>query len=216
MKLEGKTVLITGAAKRLGRALAEAFSDRGASVLVHYKTSKKEAASLVSTLRSRGIKSESYQADLANLKSIQRMIKKIRRDRHRIDLLINNAALFYPTPFGRVSEKDWDAFLDVNLKAPYFLAQSIAPFMRRGGRIINISDRSATHPCRDFLPYCISKAGLLTLTEGLAKLLAPKVLVSAVCPGPTLPSSPLERRSVKRWGSVEGFVKEVLFLAGDH
>ncbi|MBI2082046.1 MAG: SDR family NAD(P)-dependent oxidoreductase [Deltaproteobacteria bacterium] len=218
MNLKGKTVLITGAARRLGRALAERFASKGSNVLIHYGKSRREALALVSNLRNRSVESDAYQAELSDLKSIARMVRKIRRDGYSIDILINNASIFYPAPFGRVKEGDWDAFLDINLKAPFFLIQSIAPLMRRGGRIINIGDRGGGRPDKNFLPYSISKAALIALTEGLAKILPPKIQIFAVCPGPILPASYLGkgrqkkvmgRMSKKWWGTVEDFVKAV-------
>jgi pteridine reductase len=136
--------------------------------------------------------------------------------------LINNASSFYPTSFGTITEAHWDGMLGIHVKAPFFLAQALSPLMKEkgAGRIINIADWTGLRPRKDYLPYCVSKGALLTLTQALAKELAPEVLVTAVCPGPILPPESLDndedipkRTLLKKWGDVEEIARLVLFLA---
>lgn len=230
MTIEGKTVLVTGAAKRIGREIARAFAHRGARLLIHYNSSRKEAEALARELDDlSGSRSRLYRADLSNFSEIRRMGKKILKEVGGVDILVNNASIFFPTPFYSTTETEWDRFMAVNLKAPFFLSQNLAPAMKKKGKgragvakIINIADWTGLHPRKDYLPYCVSKGGLILLTEGLAKALSPEVLVTAVCPGPTLPSPGFSRRQraeiarttlVGRWGSPEDVAKTVLFLA---
>jgi NAD(P)-dependent dehydrogenase (short-subunit alcohol dehydrogenase family) len=219
MNLKGKNVLITGAAKRIGREIARQFAARGARVLIHYHSSRKEAETLA-----REIKGRLYRADLFKLNEIQRMTRKILKEVGAVDVLVNNASIFVKTPFGKITESDWDRILSTNLKAPFFLAQELGMRMKRkgAGRIINIADWAGLRPYTGYLPYCISKGALITMTQGLAKTLAPEVLVTAVCPGPILPPPDLPREEreraakktlVGRWGSPEDIARMTVFLA---
>lgn len=224
MNLTGKTVLVTGGALRIGRAIVLAFARRGANVLVHYHNSKKEAEDLVREIRRLGVEGQGFAANLSKLVEINRMTEQILKKRVGVDILINNASTFYPTPFGRTLEGEWQDILDVNLKAPYFLSQALAPSMKKKGegRIINISDISASKPYRDCLPYSLSKSALITLTEGLAKTLAPEILVTAICPGPILAPpgySAAQKRAIANktlvghWGRPEDVAGMVICLA---
>ncbi len=209
MKLEGKNVLVTGGTRRIGREIANAFARRGANVLIHSHSSPS---------------SGTLKADLLKVSEIDKMVKRILKESGGVDVLVNNASLFYRTPFEKVREKDWDDFLAIHLKAPFFLAQALAPTMKKrgGGRIINIADWSGLRPYRDYLPYCVSKGAMITMTEALAKTLAPEVLVTAVCPGPILPPESLSKKErddvarktlVRRWGRPEDVARLVVFLA---
>lgn len=220
MELKGKTVLVTGAAKRIGRALATGFAERGAQLLVHYHTSEEEAASLVEELP----EARAYRADLTQLSELKTVVQQIVADVGGVDVLIHNASLFFPTPLETTTEEQWDRLLAIHVKAGYFLAQGLAPTMRQrgAGRIIYLADWTGLHPKRDYVPYCTSKGALITMTQGLALELAPEILVNAVCPGPILPSPGMdakaqtqvrERTLLKRWGSTANLVRTVLFLA---
>ncbi len=223
MKLKGKNVLITGAAKRIGREIALEFAEHGANVVVHYQTSRTEAEQLVKKIRSKKVKAEAYQADLSDPTEIRRLTESIQKGFGSIDILVNNASVFFRTPLETATEADWNRFVSIHLKAPFFLAQALAPTMKkRGGRIINIADWSGLRPYRDYLPYCASKAGLINLTQGLAKTLAPKILVTAICPGPIFPPPTMSRKErgavakktlVGRWGTPEDIAKMAVFLA---
>ena len=224
MNLQGKNVLVTGAGKRVGREIARAFAERGANLLIHYRSSKREADSLAREVERFGCQARVYQADLLKVRDIKGLSTKILRDVGVVDILVNNASLFYPTRIEKVKEKDWDAFLSIHVKAPFFLAQALAPAMKKKGtgRIINIADWSGLRPYRNYLPYCVSKGAMITMTQALAKTLAPEILVTAVCPGPILPPTDLKRREKKEvarktlvghWGDPADIARMVVFLA---
>lgn len=224
MDLKGKVVLITGGAKRIGREIALGFAKRGAIVLVHYHTSKAEAEELAKDLKKRQVRCRTYQADLFNLVEVKRLAKGILKDFGVVDVLVNNAAIFFKTPFESTTEAEWDDLITVNLKAPFFLSQALAPAMKKkgSGRIIHIADWSGLRPYKDYLPYCLSKSGLIAMTQGLAKTLAPEVLVTAVCPGPILPPPDLGQKEIEgvakktlvgHWGRPEEIARMVVFLA---
>ncbi len=224
MDLKNKTVLITGAARRIGRALAEGFAERGAHVLVHYRNSESEAKELVTALMAKGVRSEAVQADLSSVAAIEALGQRLIRDYERVDVLVNNASTFYPTSLKTLNEAQWDEFIAIHIKAPFFLAQQLGPVMKHKGcgRIINIADWTGLRPQKNYVAYCTTKAALLALTQSLAKELAPEVLVTAVCPGPILAPLGMEapeqvgiadRTLVKHWGNPADLVKQVVFLA---
>lgn len=231
VKLSGKVVLITGAARRIGRSIALRLAAHGAVIAAHYNTGIREARSLKSEIEKQGGEAHLFQADFSFsgrplLPVIQKFLKKIYHETRRIDVLINNASIFYPTPFGKIAEKDWDQFLTVNLKAPFLLAQETGKKMlaQKSGKIINLVDWTGDRPYPDFLPYAISKAGLIAATKGLAKALAPYVQVAGIAPGPILPAekiSPSRRQKavahslLKRYGSPEDIAETVRFLIED-
>ena len=235
VKLSGKVVLITGAARRIGRSIALCLAARGAVIAAHYNTGIREAQQLKSEIEKQGGEAHLFQSDFSLpagrqafsgrpiLPIIQKFLKKVYDEVGRVDVLINNAAIFYPTPFGKVTEQDWDHFLTLNLKTPFFLAQEIGKKMlaRKSGKIINLVDWTGERPYPDFLPYAISKAGLIAATKGLAKALAPHVQVAGIAPGPILPAekiSPARRQKavahslLKRYGSPEDIAETVRFL----
>jgi len=222
MKLKGKTVLVTGAGRRVGRSIALALAERGARVAVHYNQSKKDAQTVVKEIEKRGGGAHSIQGDLAKARDCERIVQETVKVFGRLDVLVNNAAVFFKTPLFEVTEKDWDLTLDSNLKGSFFCARAAAKAMQsEGGKIINFADWSGFRPYIDYLPYCISKAGVIAMTKGLAKTLAPKIEVNAVAPGPILlPADldPIEKEEVerntplKRVGSPQDIVNAILFL----
>ncbi len=231
MNLQGKTVLITGAARRIGREIALTLVRRGARILIHYRDSKADALLLQAEIQTMGGEALRVKADFSHrprplLPVIQKFINEIYQKVANIDVLVNNASLFYPTPFGAIKESDWDAFLAVNLKVPFFLSQEIGKRMmqQKRGKIINLVDWTARRPHPKYLPYAISKAGLAAATEGLAKALAPHVQVISVAPGPILPTKdmkPNEKKAVagrtllKRFGHPKDIANTVRFLIED-
>lgn len=232
MKLAGKTVLITGAAKRLGREIALELAKRGANILIHYNRSEKDGRDLQRKILSLRVKAHLVQADFSHQgkaplqKRIQRFVKDVFSRVKRVDVLINNASIFYPTPFEEVTEKDWDEFLTVNLKVPFFLSQKFGLRMmeQKSGKIIQLVDWVGERPTKRFLPYAISKAGLVAATKGLAKNLAPYIQVIGVAPGPILPvvnATPKERQAaserslLKRYGHPQDIAKTIRFLIED-
>ncbi len=228
MELKGKTVLITGAARRIGREISVHLAKRGARILAHYRKSKKEILSLQREISEWGGEMIPLAADFSASGSltskIRQFVKLIYREVPQVDVLVNNASIFYPTPFGKITEKDWDAFLATNLKAPFFLSQEIGLRMIKrgsGGKIINLVDWTGERPSPHFLPYCISKAGLIAATKGLAKALAPQIQVSGIAPGPILPAQhaslkeqklAADKSLLKRYGHPRDIAQAVRFL----
>ncbi|MBL1142582.1 MAG: pteridine reductase [Proteobacteria bacterium] len=224
--MKNKTALITGAAKRIGAAIAEHLHQTGMDVIIHHNTSIKEANELTDKLNK--IRPDSAIAEQANLKyqeSCAALINSSLKFKGSIDVLINNASVFYPTPVTTLSNKQWDEIININLKAPLFLSQLAAPSLSKNkGCIINITDIHAKRPLKDYSVYSVSKAGLIMLTESLAKELAPNVRVNAISPGAiTWPEemsdkikhSILEHTALKKTGNMKDISKAVLFLIKD-
>ena len=223
MQINGKTALVTGAAKRVGRVIALELARKGCHVLLHYRNSKSEAEATAVEIRSKNANCHLFQADLGKNSNILNMVAAIFKKNLTVDFLINSASLFYKTPLDSVSEADWDKLVDTNLKGPFFLSKEIGKKMAdgSGGKIINIADWSGFRPYKDYAPYCASKGGLITLTKSLARDLAPKVLGNAIAPGPVLlPSnfSEVEKEAIKkktvlgRIGTPEDIAHAVIFL----
>ena len=235
MKLQGKTALITGAARRIGREIALTLAGRGVSIMIHYRQSMKDAGALKREIEAIGARAYLIDADFSVSKKMFQSVRGFVQKAFRIapiDILVNNAAIFYPVPFGRVGDREWDDFLTVNLKAPFFLAQEIGTRMVKrlksaGGecaKIINLVDWTVFRPPMRFLPYAIAKAGLAAATEGLAKALAPHVQVNSIAPGPILPAKGMTKREkrtvagrtlLKRFGHPNDIAQTVRFLCED-
>lgn len=220
MNLHGKTALVTGAAKRVGREIALALARHGANVVVHYRNSAADARRVVAEIKAAGVDALAVRADQGNARQVREAVAKATRHFGRIDVLINSASVYERTPFGKLTERDWDFHLDANLKGPFLFALEASRHMRRG-KIINIADWAAWRPYRHYLPYCVSKAGVICLTKALAKELAPRIQVNAVAPGPVLLPSGFtaaqkkavrEATLVKRLGSPQDVVNAVLYL----
>ncbi len=223
MNLRGKTALVTGGAKRIGRAIALALAGRGCHVAITYRSSKREAEQTAAAIRRKGVRALAVEADQRDPDQVKEAVRRVHSYFGRIDLLVNNASSFYPTPFGTVTEAQWEELIGTNLAGPWRFAQAAAPGMKRRGqgKILNIIDAAAFSPWPSYLPYCAAKGGLVTLTWGLAKALAPKIQVNAIAPGPILiPKgvSPAERRRaiektlLKRIGDPKDIVAAALFL----
>lgn len=222
MILQGRVALITGGARRIGHIIAMALASRGAQVVISYQRSSKAAIETVGALRDLGVKAEAMAADVASASDVSRLFQRIERNFGRLDALINNASIFERTPFDRLTERDWDRHLDINLKGAFLCSLSASRLLRKRpqGKIVNIADWAGDRPYRDYLPYCVSKAGLIALTKALAKELAPGIQVVAIAPGPMLAPEdmlPAQRRAavarlpLKRWGSPEDVANAVLF-----
>lgn len=221
MTLNGRIVLVTGGAKRLGRALALALARRRARVVISYRSSSSDALATIRELERCGAQALAVRADLSKPAEVKRLMTRVRQRFGRLDVLINSAANFERTPFVTLTERDWDLALDTNLKGPFLCALYGSRLMRQGGKIINLADWSGVRPYRDYLPYCVSKAGVIGLTKALAKELAPTIQVNAIAPGPILPppdmtaaerARVIRRVPLKRWGSPQDIVNTVLFL----
>ena len=222
MHLEHRVVLVTGGAKRIGRAIAQALARRRAHVVISYRTSARDALRTVKELQQHSAQALAVRANLARPAEVKRLMSRIQRRYGGLDVLINSAANFERTPFETLTERDWDAALDTNLKGSFLCALYASRLMRRrGGKIINLADWAGVRPYRDYLPYCVSKAGVIGLTKALAKELAPSIQVNAIAPGPILPPPGMSRRErerviqrvpLARWGSPQDIVNTVLFL----
>ena len=223
MDLKNRTVLVTGAGVRLGQAIAVSLGQQGMKVALHYHQSI-EGAKETLDLMGGDIKQHGcFQADLRQVSKIELLIQHIEEKLGQIDVLINNAADFFPTPLGEVSESEWDHLISLNLKAPFFLSQLVGTSMLKQGqgKIVNIVDVAAERPWPQFLPYCASKAGLVSLTKGLAKALAPAVQVNAVAPGTMLPPPQIssfsqdlaiERSLLKKMGRPDDIARAVTYF----
>jgi NAD(P)-dependent dehydrogenase (short-subunit alcohol dehydrogenase family) len=224
MELRGRWALVTGAAKRVGRVIALELARHGANVVVHYHTSAAEAAAAVQELEALGVQAFALRAELARTEDLTQLARDAEQRTGGVALLVNNAANYFRVPFDELTEAVWDLSLDVNLKAPFLLSWYIGRAMKaRGeGRIINLGDWAGERPYNDYLPYCVSKAGIICLTKALAKALAPEVQVNAVSPGPILPPDDVgaaERQGIvratplKRFGTPDDVARCVRFLA---
>lgn len=223
-KLAGRVALVTGAGKRLGRAVALRLASEGADVAVHYGKSEAEAREVVAEIEKLGRLAAAFSAELTDVAAIQKLMQNVASRFARLDILVNCAANFLETKFGETNEATWDASLDTNLKAPFFCAQAAAPHLAKSGRgvIINFADIGGMLGWTEFLPHSISKAGVIMLTRILAKELGPAVRVNAIAPGTiTMPGDPPEwqsdyirRAPMKRTGRPEEIGDAVMYLIG--
>ena len=186
--LEGKVILVTGAARRVGAAIARRLHAAGARLALHYRSSEREAHALQAELNAVRENSVALiQADLLDAAGLPEIIKNAITRFARLDALVNNASAFYPTPMGDITLRDWDDLMGINLKAPLFLAQAAAAHLRRsGGSIVNIADIHAERALKRYVMYSVAKAGLVGLTRSLARELGPEIRGNAGAPGPIL------------------------------
>lgn len=185
-----KTALITGAARRIGRAIAMDLAAHGWRVGIHYRRSREEAEGLASEIRRAGGEAAALAANLADIADVQTLIPRCTEALGLPTCLVNNASEFFLDTIGSVTPEGWHTHLDINLKAPVFLAQALYASLPAGveGNVINIIDQRVWRPTPDFFSYTISKAGLWTATQTLAQAMAPRVRVNAIGPGPVLQS----------------------------
>jgi pteridine reductase len=223
MKLEDRVALVTGGARRVGRAISVALAGEGASVVVNYNESGAAADQVVAHIEGAGRRAIAVRADVATEEGVRELIERTRDQFGRLDILVNSAALFERTPFEEIGREDWRRVLAVNLEGPFFLSQAAAPLLREGGgSIINICDLSAIQAWPAFAHHAVSKAGLLHLTRVLARALAPDVRANAIIPGTVLPPDDFDgedyaggtdRRVVRREGRPEDVAEAVLYLS---
>ena len=213
--------LVTGSAKRLGRAVALRLAEKGADVLIHYRSSKAEAESAIAEIEKLGRRAVAVAADLVKVAEIKRLFDEAAKHFGRLDILVNSAANFLPASIVSTTEEIWDASLDANLRAPFFCAQAAAPLLRRTrGIIINFADTGGLLGWSGYIPHSVSKAGVVMLTKVLAKALAPEVRVNAIAPGTiTMPDDPPELEAdfiklapLRRTGTPRDISDAVLFL----
>ena len=223
----GKCALITGGAHRIGAHIARALHQAGMNLTIHYRHSRVGAEALRAELDSaRKGSVVLVRADLHQLGQQRRIVRQAAEAFGRLDLLVNNASSFYPTPLDRASEEQWDDLVGSNVKAPFFLAQAAAPLLREsGGSIVNLVDIHALRPLKDHPIYSVAKAANAMLVKALARELGPAVRVNGVSPGAILwpehglseqaREDILARTALKRAGSPQDIARTVLFLARD-
>ncbi len=226
--LEGRWALVTGAAKRIGAVVADTLHDAGANVAIHYHSSAPEAEALAARLNARRPQSAfTVSADIREVSALEQLAKEVLdRTGNKLDVLVNNASNFYPTPLGTVTQEQWFDLVGSNLKAPLFLSQALLPALRAArGVIVNIVDVHAQRPLRDHPVYGAAKAGLAMLTRSLAKDLGPEIRVNGVSPGAILwpdegmsdqlRAAIIKQTALKRSGEPEDIAAAVLFLIRD-
>jgi len=225
MELSGRTALVTGAARRVGRAIALALAREGADVVVHYGRSAAEAEETAAAIRATGVRAWTRQADLARPEQVEALFAAVAADPGGLDVLVNNAAVFDPTPIDRLTAAAWDRQVAINARAPALCIRHALPLLRAGGRgaIVNVTDISAERPTARYPAYCASKAALLAVTRSAARALAGEnVRVNAVAPGVALwaddadearKRATLARVPLNRPGTPEDVAAAVVFLA---
>jgi pteridine reductase len=225
--LHSKVALITGGAKRIGATDSRMLHAAGMNIIIHCRGSRPEADALAAELNKiREHSAHVLQLDLDQTEQLAGLIEQAVAVWGRLDALINNASNFYPTPVGSITMDDWDNLMGSNLKAPLFLSQAAAPHLKKtGGCIVNMVDVHAFKPMRKHPVYCAAKAGLVMLTQSLARELGPEVRVNGVAPGAILwPENEmpddtkqliLDRTALKRPGTPEDIAKTILFLVRD-
>jgi len=221
MELKGKNVLITGAAVRVGRAMAKAVAEAGADLLIHYRSSQEEAQSLKNEIEALGRKAHLLKADLSHSQECSSLIRRA-LELGPIFGLVNSAAIFENRNLENTDLQSWQRHLDVNLTAPFLLSQAFwqaAQKEKGDGRIVNILDWRALRPGPDHLPYTISKAALAALTQSLAAAMAPNITVNGIAFGAILPPSDggdasgiLKKVPAGRWADLEEVEKTLIFL----
>jgi pteridine reductase len=229
MPVQGKAVLITGGAKRVGAAICRKLHAQGANLVVHYRSSLKEAQELQDDLNNNRPGSVTLvQADLLDINMLPDFVDRVTERFGRLDGLVNNASSFFSTPLGQCTTEAWDDLVGSNLMAPLFLSQAAAPYLKlQQGCIVNIIDIHADRPLKNYVIYSAAKGGLVSLTKSLALELAPEIRVNGVSPGPILwPENGewrddaarqhiISRTLLKRTGEPEDIAKTVRFLIAD-
>ena len=226
--MQGKVVLITGGAKRVGAAVCRRLHASGANIMLHYRASAGEARLLQAELNHQRENSVALiQADLLDLGKLPALVDQTLSSFGRIDALINNASSFFQTPIGSITADQWEDLIGTNLRAPLFIAQAAAPALRKTqGAIVNITDIHADRPLKSYIVYSVAKAGLVGLTRSLARELAPEIRVNAVAPGPILwpddtSFDELSRQRIishtplRREGTPDDVAKAVQYLIAD-
>jgi pteridine reductase len=228
LPLQDRTVLITGGARRIGAEIARCLHAAGANLMIHYHRSAAEAAQRVSEFNKlRPRSAASIGADLQATAELATLISSTLQHFGRLDVLINNASTFYPTPVGEITEAHWDDLLGSNLKAPLFLSQAARPALRAAqGLILNIVDIHGIRPLKRYPVYSVAKAGLIMLTRSLARELGPEIRVNAIAPGPVmwpadghadaaLQAEIVQRTALKRAGDASDIARAALYFAAD-
>ncbi len=228
MNLEGKVALVTGGAKRIGASIINTLHKAGMTVVIHYHSSDNAARELQESLLDKRENSAMVlQGDLADLAILNTLVPQTIKLTGRLDLLVNNASIFYPTPLESANEQQWQELMATNLKAPFFLTQAAAKYLKQSeGNVINIVDIYADRPLQDHPIYAASKAGLVSLTKSFAQSLGPEVRVNGISPGAilwpedssneTLQQQLLSKIPLKSLGDPQDIANTVVFLIADN
>ena len=221
-----KTIFITGAAKRIGKEIALTFKELGWNIIIHYNSSKKDADDLANQINKDNPNSaKTVQGNLDIKEDVQKILSEVSETFPSIDVLVNNASTFYPTPIDEISEDHWEKLVGSNLKGPLFLIQGLKEKLKKSnGSIINITDTNLTKGVANYSIYSAAKAGLEAITKGLARELAPEIKVNAIAPGAMLEppdvtwteeqkNKVIENIPLKRMGSEKDIANAVKFLA---
>jgi NAD(P)-dependent dehydrogenase (short-subunit alcohol dehydrogenase family) len=220
--LTGRVALVTGAAKRIGRGVALRLASEGADVVVNYRASRREADEVVAQITAMGRRAVAVQADVAKRADVIALFATVEKEFSRLDILVNNAAMFFSAKFEELTEEQWDAILGANLKSQFLCSQTAAPMLRRSGhgRIINFASLGGLLAWPAYTHYCVSKAGVIMLTRCLARALAPEITVNAVAPGtisfpgdaPEIAEDFFRRTPLRRTGGPKDIDDAVVFL----
>lgn len=187
MRLEGAAALVTGAGRRIGQAIAIGLAESGCDVAVHYHGSASGAQETARAVANAGRRAELLEADLSDAEAARALADRAARALQRLDVVVNSAAIMVRQPVETVTPESWDATLDLNLRATFFVSQGAIPHLRRAkGKIINIADLAGLEPWPAYVPHSVSKAGVVMLTKALARALAPDIAVNAIAPGAVL------------------------------
>jgi len=221
--LSGKTVLVTGAAKRLGRAIALAAAENGADVAITFRQSAREARALIEELARHGVEALAVRCDVTDEKSVQEMVREVAGELDGIDVLVNNAANYETVEFEKITVAQWDAIFASNTRGPFLVSREALPYLRkRRGRIINMGSLGGLRPWATHAHYCSSKAALHMLTKVMARALAPEIAVNAVAPGmidlgekaaATFMRKMAKQTPMQRSGTAADITAAVMFLA---
>jgi NAD(P)-dependent dehydrogenase (short-subunit alcohol dehydrogenase family) len=222
VRLEGATALVTGAGRRVGQAIAIGLAQAGCDVAVHYHGSAEGAQETGRAIEQAGRRAELVQADLSDAAAARRLPDEAARALSRLDIVVNSAAIMVREPVEDVTPESWDATLDLNLRAMFFVSQGAIAHLRRStGKIVNIADLAGLEPWPDYVTHCVSKAGVIMLTKALARALAPDIAVNAIAPGAVLLPDEWDEKSrahiqattpLERLGSPADVVAAVKFL----
>jgi NAD(P)-dependent dehydrogenase (short-subunit alcohol dehydrogenase family) len=223
--LRGQTALITGAAKRIGRAIALAYANAGADIAITYRNSSAEAEETLQELASLGMKASAHRCDLDDAAAIKQAVANVVMDHGRLDLLVNNAGKFASSALEDITADEWDSMFSANTRGPFLMAQAAFPHLRAArGRIVNIGSLGGTHPWATHGHYCTSKAALHMLSKTMAKAWAPEISVNCIAPGMIVQGevgaayqSFADKTPMKRNGTAADVAQAALFFAtGPH
>lgn len=219
--LNGQVALVTGAARRIGRSIALELARNGADVVINYARSEADARSTAAEISALGRRGVALRADVSRRDEVRQMVAAVEEQFGRLDVLVNNAGMFFPARFEELTEEQWDSILDANLKSQFLCAQAAAPVMKKQGRgrIVNLSSLGGLLAWPAYTHYCVSKAGSIMLTRCLARALAPEILVNSVAPGTIqFPGEAPDADYIRcvplhRTGTGDEIASAVLFLA---